>query len=56
MTVVPRLLAVNADLRLIDTINVVTEYPDGLTAKGMIRCRPTPRSIHEWVKPTRTRG
>jgi hypothetical protein len=28
MTVVPRLLAVNADLRLIDTINVVTEYPE----------------------------
>jgi hypothetical protein len=36
-TVVPRLLAVNADLRLVDFINVVTEYPGGLTSTGMIR-------------------
>src|SRR3954465_9713724 len=33
----PGLMAVNADLRLVDTVNVVTEYPGGLTGQGMIR-------------------
>jgi putative DNA primase/helicase len=50
MTVVPRLLAVNADLRLIDTINIVTTYPDGLTAKGLIKLPTDASIVHEWVK------
>jgi hypothetical protein len=49
-TIVPRLMAVNADLRLIDTINVVTEYPSGLTVEGLIRIPTDAEVIHEWTK------
>jgi hypothetical protein len=49
-TVVPRLLAVNADVRMIDSINVRTEYPSGLTANGMIRMPSDADAVHEWAK------
>lgn len=49
-TVVPRLMAVNADLRLVDTINVVTEYPSGLTGKGLIRVPGDVDSLHTWAR------
>jgi RecA/RadA recombinase len=49
-TVVPRLLAVNADLRLIDTINIVTEYPDGLTTRGLIKLPTDASIVHAWVQ------
>jgi hypothetical protein len=53
-TVVPRLLAVNADVRLIDTINLRTVYPDGLTAKGMIRLPGDAGLVHRWVRDNAT--
>lgn len=49
-TVVPRLLAVNADVRMIDTVNIETVYPSGLTANGMIRLPGDAELIHEWAK------
>lgn len=49
-TVVPRLLAVNADVRLVDTINVVTEYPGGLTANGLIRLPGDAEAVHTWAR------
>jgi hypothetical protein len=49
-TVVPRLLAVNADLRLIDTINVKTDYPNGLTSTGMIGIPGDVDSVHRWAR------
>jgi hypothetical protein len=49
-TVVPRLMAVNADLRLVDFINVVTEHPGGLTSTGMIRLPGDVDPIHRWAK------
>jgi hypothetical protein len=49
-TVVPRLMAVNADLRLVDTINVMTDYPDGLTGRGMIKIPGDVSSVHKWAK------
>lgn len=48
-TVVPRLLATNADVRNIDTINVISEH-DGLTVTGMIRLPTDAGIIHTWVK------
>ena len=49
-TVVPRLLAVNADLRLVDTIEVVTRYSGGLTARGMIRLPGDADAVHAWAQ------
>ena len=49
-TVVPRLLAVNADLRMVETINVVMEYPSGLTATGLIRLPGDAEAIHAWAR------
>lgn len=49
-TIVPRLLAVNADLSLVDTINVRTTYPDGLTAEGMIRIPGDVSTVYSFVK------
>lgn len=48
-TVVPRLLATNADVRNVDTINVITEH-EGLTVKGMIRLPTDAGIVHAWVK------
>lgn len=49
-TIVPRLLAVNADLRLVDTINTRTTFPDGLTADGMIRIPGDVPTVYAYVK------
>jgi putative DNA primase/helicase len=49
-TVVPRLMAVNADLQHVDFINVLTEYPDGLTAEGMIRLPGDVKPVHDWAR------
>jgi AAA domain-containing protein len=48
-TVVPRLLAVNADLRLVDTINARTTFRNGLTATGMIRVPGDVDAVHDYV-------
>jgi putative DNA primase/helicase len=48
-TVVPRLLAVNADLNLIDTVNVKTTRR-GMTYNGMITIPGDVDSVHEWAK------
>lgn len=53
-TVVPRLLAVNADVRQIDTINVRTEYPSGLTVTGMLQIPGDVETMHEWVRSNPT--
>src|SRR4051794_18451944 len=53
-TIVPRLMAVNADLRLVDTINVVTEYPNGLTGKGLIRVPGDVDAMHAWARDNLT--
>lgn len=53
-TVVPRLMAVNADVRQIDTINVRTEYPSGLTVTGMLQIPGDVEVMHEWVKANPT--
>jgi hypothetical protein len=49
-TVVPRLLATNADVHLIDSINIITEHSDGLTVKGLIKLPTDSGIIHQWVK------
>lgn len=49
-TVVPRLLAVNADVRLVDTINVTTSLPGGLTSTGLIRIPGDFQVMHEWAR------
>lgn len=49
-TVVPRLLAVNADLRLVDMLDMVTEYPGGLTSEGMIRLPTDSGLVHDWAR------
>jgi putative DNA primase/helicase len=49
-TIVPRLLAVNADMSKVDTINVRTDYADGLTAEGMIRIPGDVPSVYAYVK------
>jgi putative DNA primase/helicase len=49
-TIVPRLLAVDADLSRVDTINVRTTYADGLTADGMIRIPGDVPTVYSYVK------
>jgi hypothetical protein len=49
-TVVPRLLAANGDLRLVDTMQVRTTYADGLTADGMIRIPGDAPALHAYVQ------
>lgn len=49
-TIVPRLLAVKADLTRVDTINVRTTFPDGLTADGMIRVPGDVPTVYGYVK------
>jgi putative DNA primase/helicase len=49
-TIVPRLLAVGADLSRVDTINVRTTYADGLTADGMIRIPGDVPTVYAYVK------
>ena len=48
-TVAPRLMAVNADMRLIDSINVVTDFPGGLTSTGMIKLPGDYESVQAWA-------
>jgi putative DNA primase/helicase len=50
-TVVPRLMAVNADLRMVDTVNVMTTYASGLVdAHGLIKMPGDVELVHEWCK------
>jgi hypothetical protein len=49
-TIVPRLLAVNADMSRVDTINVRTTHAGGLTAEGMIRIPGDVPTVYNYVK------
>jgi hypothetical protein len=53
-TVVPRLMAVNADLAHVDFINVLTEHPNGLSSTGMIRLPGDVGPIHDWARSNAT--
>jgi AAA domain-containing protein len=52
-TVVPRLMATNANLPLISAVNMRTTYPDGLTADGQIKLPDDLPILHSEVKAKR---
>lgn len=49
-TIVPRLIAVDADRSRVDYIDVLTELPDGLTSTGMIRIPGDVGAMHDYVR------
>jgi putative DNA primase/helicase len=49
-TVVPRLMAANADLRMVETVNARLEFVGGLTADGLIELPGDVMVLHERLK------
>lgn len=49
-TIVPRLMAANADVPMVETVNIRTTHPDGLTTDGLIRLPGDIEVLHRRLK------